>query len=156
MNRPVAGAGPDAGPEIRLRTMRILWVMFLITIGLFFLVTYFARPDAETRAELAAGDSNLMILLVLAAIALTSVVGSFVLKNTFYKQAAEQQQPAVLQTGFIIAIVMCESAVLLGLVGVFITWNDYAYGLFVLGALGEALHFPRREEVMSVYFKRGM
>jgi hypothetical protein len=148
--------GEDAGPEVRLRTMRILWVMFLITIGLFFLVTRLSRPDGEARAEIAARDSNVTILLVLAVVALSSVVVSFVLRASFYKRAAEQRQPAVLQTGFILAIALCEAAVLLGLVVLFTTWNDYAYGLFALGALGEALHFPRREQVMSAYFKPGM
>jgi hypothetical protein len=146
-NRPAGGAGP----EVRLRTMRILWMMFLITIGLFFLVTRFSRPDNETIAEL--GGGNTTLLFVLAALALSSVVASFVLKAGFYRRAAEQQQPALLQSGFIIAIVLCESAVLMGLVGVFTTWNDYAYALFALGALGEALHFPTREQVLSAYYK---
>ena len=146
-NRPAGGAGP----EVRLRTMRILWMMFLITIGLFFLVTRFSRPDNETIAEL--GGGNTTLLFVLAALALSSVVASFVLKAGFYRRAAEQQQPALLQTGFIIALVLCESAVLMGLVGVFTTWNDYAYALFALGALGEALHFPTREQVLSAYYK---
>ncbi|HEX6186149.1 MAG TPA: hypothetical protein VFZ44_19830 [Pyrinomonadaceae bacterium] len=151
MNQPAANAGPDAGPEVRLRTMRFLWVMFLITIGLLFLVTRLSRPDDETIAEL--GGGNTTLFFVLAAVALSSVVASFVLKATFYRRAAEQRQPAVLQTGFIVAIVLCESAVLLGLVGVFLTWNDYAYALFALGALGEALHFPTREQVFSAYYK---
>jgi hypothetical protein len=146
-NRPAGGAGP----EVRLRTMRILWMMFMITIGLFFLVTRFSRPDNETIAEL--GGGNTTLLFVLAALALSSVVASFVLKAGFYRRAAEQQQPALLQSGFIIAIVLCESAVLMGLVGVFTTWNDYAYALFALGALGEALHFPTREQVLSAYYK---
>jgi amino acid permease len=143
--------GAEASPESQLRVMRILWVVFLITISLFVLVTYVSRPDDETIAEM--GGGNTTLLFVLAAVALSSVVASFVLKATFYKRAAEQRQPAVLQTGFIVAMVMCEAAVLLGLVGVFITWNDYAYLLFALGALGEALHFPRREQVLSAYYK---
>jgi len=149
-NRPAGGAGP----EVRLRTMRILWMMFLITIGLFFLVTRFSRPDNETIAEL--GGGNTTLLFVLAAAALSSVIASFVLKARFYRRAADEQQPGVLQTGFLVAMVLCEVAVLFGLVGVFMTWNDYAYGLFALGALGEALHFPRREQVQSAFFKRGM
>ena len=153
MNRPAAGAGPDAGPEVRLRTMRILWAVFLTAVGLFFLVTRFARPDDETRAGIAARDGNETILLVLAAVALSTVTASFVMRANFYRRAAEQRQPALLQTGFIVAVVLCETAVLLGLVGLFTTWNDYAYGLFALGALGELLHFPRREQVMSAYFK---
>ncbi len=59
-----------------------------------------------------------------------------------------------MQTGFIIAMALCESAVLFGLVGVFMTWNNYAYLLFALGALGEVLHFPRREQLMSAYYKQ--
>ena len=152
MNQPAAGGGPDQGPDPRLRTMRLLWVMFMITIGLFFLVTRLSRPDDETLAEVGSDDATL--LLVLAAMGLSSVVASFVLKAGFYRRAAGQQQPALLQTGFIVALVLCETAVLLGLVGVFVTWNDYAYALFALGALGEALHFPRREQLMSAYYRQ--
>ena len=151
MNQP-AGAAP-VGPDAQLRVMRTLWVVFLVTIGLFFLVTYVSRPDAETRAEAAAGDGSATILLVLAALALSSVVASVVVKASFYRRAAERQHPGMLQTGFVVAIMLCETAVLLGLVGVFVTWNDYAYGLFALGALGEALHFPTREQILSAYYR---
>lgn len=147
-------ASPDAGPEIRLRTMRILWAAFLVTIGLFALVTYFARPAADTLSG--ARQESPALLLAFALIGLTSVAASFVLKSGFYTRAAEQRQPAVLQTGFILALALCEAAVLVGLVGLFVTWNDYAYGLFALGFVGELLHFPRREQVMPAYFKPGM
>jgi F0F1-type ATP synthase membrane subunit c/vacuolar-type H+-ATPase subunit K len=140
----------DAGFEARLRTLRILWVMFLITIGLFVLVTRLARPHEETVARMAAQD-NTLILPVLAVVALASVAVSFVMRANFYRRAAEQQQPALLQTGFVVAIVLCEAAALLGLVGLFTTWNNYAYGLFALGALGELLHFPSREQLLSAY-----
>ncbi|HEX8559292.1 MAG TPA: hypothetical protein VF668_14395 [Pyrinomonadaceae bacterium] len=141
MNRP----GADAGLDARLRTMRFLWAMFLVTIGLFVLVSRLARPDDEQVARLGGGDPTL--LLVLAALALSSVVASFALKASFYRRAADARQPAQLQTGFIVAMALCESAAILGFVGLFITWNDYAYLLFALGALGEALHFPRRGQV---------
>jgi F0F1-type ATP synthase membrane subunit c/vacuolar-type H+-ATPase subunit K len=154
MNRPAAGAAPDAELNLRLRTMRILWGAFLMAVGLFVLVTRLARPDDETVAEMDGGNTTL--LYVLAALALSAVVASFVLKAVFYSRAAARQQPGVLQTGFIVAMALCESAVLLGLVGVFVTWNDYAYLLFALGALGEVLHFPRREQLMSAYYRRAL
>lgn len=147
-------SGPDPGPDFRLRLMRILWVAFLVTVGLFVLVTRLARPGAETRAGM--GGGNTTILYALAALALSLVAASFVLKSALYRRAAERQQPDILQTGFILALALCESAVLFGLVGLFVTWNDSAYALFALGALGELLHFPRREQVMSAYFKPGM
>ena len=149
MNQRAAGASPDAGPEVRLRTMRILWVVFLVTIGLFFLVTRLSRPDDEAVAL--TGGGNRTVLLVLAVVALSSVVISFVVRASFYRRAAQQQQPMLLQMGFLVAIVLCEVSVLLGLVGIFTTWNDCAYGLFALGALGELLHFPSRDQVLSAY-----
>lgn len=151
MNQPAMGAAPGTEPDFRLRTMRIRWGVFLLAAGMFFLVTRLYRPDDERMAELGGGSPTLLIVLM--AIAFSSVVASFVLKANFYKRAAEQQKPAVLQTGFLVAMALCEAAVLLGLVGVFMTWNDYAYLLFALGALGEALHFPRREQVLSAYYK---
>jgi F0F1-type ATP synthase membrane subunit c/vacuolar-type H+-ATPase subunit K len=154
LNQPAAGVEPGAGPDAALRTMRIRWGVFVIAVGMFFLVTRMYRPDDETAAE--SGGGNPTILLVLAAAALTSVVASFVVKANFYRRAAEQQNPSVLQTGFLVAMALCEAAVLLGLVGVFLTWNDYAYLLFALGGLGEAAHFPRREQVLSAYFKPGV
>lgn len=151
MYRPTSrgpGAAPT-NPDAQLRVLRILWVVFLITIGLFVMVTYFARPSAETIAESRQGNPT--VLFVLAALGLSSVVASFVLKAGFYRRAADEQQPAVMQTGFILGMVLCEAAVLMGLAALFITWNDYAYGLFALGALGEALHFPSRDQVLSAY-----
>lgn len=152
MSQP--GLGAQINPDAQLRIMRILWAAFLTTIGIFVLVAHLSRPDEETVATLREG--NTMVLWALAALALSSVVVSFILKANFYKRAAERQQPMLLQTGFIIALALCESAVLWGLVGVFLTRNDYAYLLFALGGLGEALHFPRREQVLSAFYKPTM
>jgi hypothetical protein len=58
-----------------------------------------------------------------------------------------------MQAGFTVVMALCESAVLFGLVGVFVTRNDAAYLLFALGALGMLLHFPRREQVESAFRK---
>ena len=145
-NQP--GAGPDAGPNLRLRTMRILWVIFLITIGLFVLVATVSRPVGGPEVEGAPP-----LLYALGALALSSVAASFVLKSGFYKRAAERQEPAQLQTGLILALVLCETAALMGFAGLFLTRCDYAYALLALGALGEALHFPRRGEVLSAYYR---
>lgn len=147
MNQPAAG--PDPGPDFRLRVMRILWVAFLVTIGLFVLVTRLARPGAGTRAGTGGGDTT--VLYALAALALFLVAASFVLKSALYRRAAERQQPDMLQTGFILALAFCEAAVIMGFVGLILTWNYYAYLLFALGALGELLHFPSREQVLSAY-----
>jgi hypothetical protein len=151
MNRPAADAGPDSGPNARLRTLRILWVVFLINIGLFVLI---CRVAAPTYDETAVGDGGLpTLLLALFALGFSAVAASFFVKPGFYRRAAERQEPAQLQTGFVLALVLCETAALFGVVGVFVTRSDYAYVLFALGALGQLLHFPRREQVLSAYYK---
>ena len=143
------GAGAVSGS--RLRTMRILWAVFLINIGLFVLVSRLIRADSEAAAGDGRGDPALFYAL--AAGGLASVIASFVVKSIFYRRAAELQQPAQVQTGLIVALALCEAAALMGLVGLLVTWNEYAYLLFALGALGMALHFPRRGQVEAAYYK---
>jgi F0F1-type ATP synthase membrane subunit c/vacuolar-type H+-ATPase subunit K len=151
MNRPGDSAGTDPGPEVRLRTMRILWAVFLVNIGLFVFLCLFAAPDRDEAAPGPGGVPTL--LLVLIALGVSSVAASFLVKPGFYRRAAERQEPARLQTGFILALVLCEVAALLGVVGVFVTQSNYAYVLFALGALGQALHLPGRGQVLSAYYK---
>jgi F0F1-type ATP synthase membrane subunit c/vacuolar-type H+-ATPase subunit K len=152
MNQPMNQPTADAGLDARLRVMRILWAAFLVTIGLYALITVFARPSQEIVLE-RRGEDNAALLAAFGAFGLSLVVLSFVLKRIFYKKGAEQQSPPQFQTGFIIAEALCESAALFGLLGLFITWNDYAYGLLALGALGQLLHFPRRDELAAAYRK---
>ncbi len=139
----------DSGADVRLRTMRILWAVFLANVGLMALAGHFGRPEMDV-------EGVPPLLYALGAAALSSVAASFIVKASFYGRAAGRQEPARLQTGFIIALALCEAAVLMGLVGLFTTGCDYAYGLFALGALGMALHFPRREQVLATYYKPTM
>ena len=37
--------------------------------------------------------------------------------------------------------------------GLFVTHNRYAYALLALGALGQLLHFPRRDQLTAAYRK---
>jgi F0F1-type ATP synthase membrane subunit c/vacuolar-type H+-ATPase subunit K len=150
MNRPSNRPKQDAGLDVRLRTLRILWGAFLTTIGLYVLVTVFAVPWKDAAEE---GRDNQTLLVAFAVMGFLSVAASFALKRHFYSHAAERREPARFQTGFILALVFCEFAVLLGLVGLFVTLNRYAYALFVLGALGQLLHFPRRDQLAAAYGK---
>jgi F0F1-type ATP synthase membrane subunit c/vacuolar-type H+-ATPase subunit K len=152
MNRQANRPKQDAGLEVRLRTLRILWSAFLITIGLYVLVTVFAVPWRDAAGE---DRDNQTLLAAFAVMGFLSVAASFVLKRHFYGHAAEQSSPAKFQTGFIVAEVFCEVAALLGLVGLFVTHNRYAYALFVLGALGQLLHFPSRDQFAATY-KKGL
>lgn len=147
MNQPAA----DAGPNVRLRTMRILWAVFLICIVQFALIGWFTRPEAD--APTVDGWNPMPLLYGAAVLGLVLVSASFAVKGTFYRRAAERQEPARMQTGFILALLLCEVTAMLGLVALFVTLSEYSYLLLALGALGELLHFPRREEVLSAYYK---
>jgi F0F1-type ATP synthase membrane subunit c/vacuolar-type H+-ATPase subunit K len=147
----------DAGLEVRLRTLRILWAVFLVTVGLYALVAYLANPMSDVERARIQGDPAPngvpVALLVLFAAGVAAVVASFVLKQAFARKAAAGQRPGLFQQGLILAFVFCEVAALLGLLGLFMTGNRYAYALLALGALGIALHFPRWEQLLAAYFK---
>jgi hypothetical protein len=146
----------NANPEARLRTMRIIWASFLMSVGLYALIAYFARPSdesplsgAEAEGIGAVSGGFSVLILVLFALGLTTVVASFLVRQAFANRAVREQNTAVLQTGLILSIVLCEMAALFGLVGLFADGNPSAYLLFVVAAAGIVLHFPRREDVAA-------
>lgn len=151
MNQPTNQTGRDTGLEARLRTMRILWGVFLVTIGMYVLICVFVLPPSDAAVQDA---NNTTLLTALAAFAVGALAASFLLKGRIYAQAIQQSDPAKFQTGFIIAEALCEVAALFGLVGLFVTNIRYAYLLFALGALGQLLHFPRREQLAAAYGKK--
>lgn len=145
-SQPVAGGGFDA----RLRTMRILWGAYLMTIVIYVVVSALFMSPLYITFE---GPVNTTTLTALAAAGLTSVAVSFLLKGRFYARAAEQGSPAKFQTGFIVAAALCEVAGLLGFVGLFVSHSAESFLLFAIGALGLMLHFPRRVQLAAAYGK---
>ena len=146
----------NMSPEMRLRTMRIIWASFFMAVGIYALIAYVTRQSDESPAGApeshgigsAAGGFSVLII-VLFALGLTTVVASFLVKQAFANRAVREQSTAVLQTGFILSVVLCETAALLGLVGLFADGNPASYLLFVVAAAGMVLHFPRREDVVA-------
>ena len=105
MNTPLNRPGPNAGLEVRLRTLRILWGAFLMTIVLYVLITLFAVPWKDAAVE---GRDNPALLLAFAIMGFLAAAASFVLKRHFYGHAVEQSNPDKFQIGFIIALAFCE------------------------------------------------
>lgn len=150
------GLNANVNVETRLRMMRVLWASFVMTVSLFALVAYLTRPSptddfpatsAETLGIGAAAGGLSVMLLALFALGLSTVVASFLVKQAYAKKAVREQSQAVLQTGLILALVLCEAAGIFGFVGLFADGNPLAYLLFVVAAAGMVLHFPRREDV---------
>ena len=124
--------------EARMRTVRTLWLALLLSIVMYYLFTIFAgRPENLQR-----NDTMSLALLI---VGVSTVLVSFLIKKKLVNQAIEQRQTLQVQQGYLVAWVMCEVAALLGLLDFFLTSHPHFYVLFIVAAIGDLLHFPRRE-----------
>ena len=127
--------------------MRTIWTAMLMSIGFYYAFTFFAK-----RPENA--EPNSTIFLVLVAIAVSTVLISFPVKNKLISQAIEQQHVPLVQQAYIVAWALSEVAALLGLLDFFLTGNRYFYLLFLIAVLAQLLHFPKREHVIHASFQK--
>ena len=131
--------------ELRMRTVRTLWFALLASIVMYYVFTLVAgRPENVVL------NNTLSLAFLIVGVATTLM--SFVVKNKLITRAIEQRQPLHVQHGYLVAWVMSELAALLGLVDVFVTANPYFYVLLIIAALGDLLHFPRREHFENASF----
>ena len=141
---------PHTPPNIdaRYRTMVILWFALLMNIGLFFIVSLF-MPSSDAAAT----STNTLLTVVLTALGTFLVVLSFAVKRKFFERSVDRQEVDLVQKGLVIACVMCESSAILGLLErLLVDYREY-YLLFVIAAIGIALHFPRREHLLAATYK---
>src|SRR5690242_20632506 len=82
--------------ELRMRTMRTLWIALLLSIGMYFVfLTLFLHRSEGVR-------SNAALSLVLAVIAISAILSSFLIKNRLLSRAIEQQQVSLVQQAYIV------------------------------------------------------
>jgi hypothetical protein len=136
----------QANLEQRLRTMRTLWIAMLLSIGAYYVFTFFTGRSGNITP-------NRTLSLVLLGVALLTTLMSFLIRNMLLTRAVAQQQVQLVQQGYIVAWAVTEFAALLGLLDFFLTGNRYFYLLFIIAACGMLLHFPRREPVINAGFK---
>ena len=119
----------------------------LMSIGFYYAFTFYvARPEYV--------EPNNTLFLVLVAIALSTALISFPVKNKLISLAIEQQHVPLVQQGYIVAWALSEIPALLGLLVFFLTGNRYFYALFFIAVIAQFLHFPRREHVINASFKK--
>ena len=132
--------------ELRIRTMRTLWIALMLSFGMYYVFTIVAERRGNTTP-------NNTLFLVMLAIGVITTLLSFPIKNRFLTKATDQQNVPLVQQGYVMAWALCEVSALLGMVDFFVTGNRYYYSLFILGACGQLLHFPRREHVINASFQ---
>jgi hypothetical protein len=132
--------------ELRIRTMRTLWIALLGSLGLYYVMTVFVE-----RSE--AIEPNNILSLILICVAVTTVLVSFPIKSTLLARAIQQQQVQLVQQAYVVAWALSEVAGLLGMLDFFLTGNRYYFVLILIGVCGELLHFPRREHIIAAWSK---
>ena len=136
----------EAKIDMRLRIMRVLWFALCVSIALYYVLTLFTKTDQQAP--------NTLLSVALAAAGALFVIISFPVKQRYLTQSVEKQDMNLVQTGYIVALALCEVAALLGLLDHFVTGNRYYYFLFIAAALGDLLHFPRRRHLQEASYKR--
>ncbi len=131
--------------DARYRTMLALWFGLFMSIGLYFAVSLFMAPQISNPSETA---PNTLLAVVFTALGALFVLLSFVVKRKLLHLSVERQEVALVQKALIIACAMCEVSALLGLVERFLFDSNEYYLLFLVAALGTALHFPKREQLV--------
>ena len=124
--------------------MRTLWGAMFFSIILYYVLTFFVGGSENVNAT---------VSLMMMGVGLLTTLISFPIKNKLLAKAVEQQQVQQVQQAYIVALALTEVAAMLGLLDFFATGNRYYYVLLIIAALGQLLHFPRREHVVNASFK---
>lgn len=142
MNAQPNANNPQATVEGRLRSLRTLWIGLVLSIGGYFVVTLFAKRSEDLVP-------NPTLSLILLAGCLTTTLAAFLIKSKLLNRAIEQQQPPMVQQAYIVGWAITEVGALLGVLDFFVAGNRYYYVLFIIAAVAQLLHFPRREHVLN-------
>ncbi len=99
------------------------------------------------------GTPNPTLSYALLAAGAAIVFASFVLKQQLMRKAIEKRDVAALQSSHIVALALCESAALFGVLDRFVTASQTSWFLFAIAVLGILLHFPRKDNLRAASFK---
>lgn len=144
--KPVA-KNTQSDVDARYRVMLVIWFALLSAVAFYFVVGQLvSRPGADSVP-------NKMLTVILTALGTFMVGVSFVIKQRFLNQSVERQKVTLVQTGFIVAIALCEAGALFGLVDLITTGNRYYFVVMIIAALGILVHFPRRDHLLAAGYK---
>ena len=140
---------PQTSIDLRIRTMRTLWIGLIGSLGMYYVFTLFA----ERKESL---EPNPRLSLTLICVGMVIVLVSFLIKSKLLSKAVEQRSIGMVQQAYVVTWAITEIPALLGLLDFFLTNDRYYYVLLVISALGQLLHFPRREHVVNAAFKNSL
>ena len=130
--------------DSQYRTMLVIWLMFLSM----FVIYYFLPVVIGWRQT----PVN-QLLLVFNVLSPLLVVSSFFVKRRFLARSVAAQDVRLVNSGFIVAAVLCEAGALLGLLDALVAQDRYYFILIGFALLGLVLHFPRRTHLEAASYK---
>ena len=130
----------EAEVDTNYRTLRIIWLAILAGVITLFIVTRLTQP--------ALGAPKIIFWILFAA-GVGNMGASFVLKHKMLRQATEKQEIGSVRSAHIVALVLCESIGIFGLIAYFITGVEQYYFFFVLSGFGILLHKPQRDDLLA-------
>ena len=140
--QPLNPTGPQEDFELRLRAVRTLWLAMFATIFIYYALTFIIEPR-----EGAASNDRLSLMLLIVGI--LAMLISFPVKSRLITYAVEQERTQLVQQAYIVALALAEVPALLGMLDYFATVHRHYYVLFIVAAIGQLLHFPRREHIAN-------
>ncbi|HEX5703359.1 MAG TPA: hypothetical protein VFX97_09200 [Pyrinomonadaceae bacterium] len=135
----------EPGVEQRHRNMLIIWAGILMVIPMYLVLIWInsVPPDPEKTT----------LSLMLIGLSIVPVAISFLVKQKLLAKAADLHKLDLVQQAYVVAFVLCEAALLLGLITYFVTGSPYYVAAIAIGALGILLHFPRKQHLLDATFK---
>ena len=130
--------------DARYQVFLILWFALLMSVTLFLVLVLVVGSR---------GTPNPTLSYALLAAGAATVFASFVLKQQLMRKAIEKRDVAALQSSHIVALALCESAALFGVLDRFVTASQTSWFLFAIAVLGILLHFPRKDNLRAASFK---
>jgi hypothetical protein len=132
--------------DTRYRTMLILWLALLMSVVMFFVMTMVVAPVPSDSDR---GVPTSFVLFAMAGVGTFLVVLSFAVKRKLLQRSVEKQDVTLVQQALIVGCAMCEVSALLGVVERFSIGSGDHYVLFLVSAIGIALHFPKRDHLLA-------
>src|ERR1044071_7490928 len=137
---------PQADIELRIRTMRMVWISMFFSLGGFVVLTILQK-----RSEDITPNPTLSLILLLLGVSTTLI--SFLIRSRLLSRAVDQQQVMLVQQAYIVGWAITEVPAMRGVIDFFVTGHRHYYILLIISALGLLLQFPRREPVVNAAFK---
>src|SRR4026208_777640 len=103
---------PQENIELRLRTMRVVWIAMILNIAGLFLLTLFVKRREDLLP-------NPTLSIALLGVAVSAVLISFAIKSKLLNRAFEQQQLLMVQQAYVVAFAINEVGALSGLLDFF-------------------------------------